>query len=59
MNESIFCPKCHRLAAQVLRNDDGVKLVQNGKTLLFLGKGSTGNTIGIKCEAGHNVRVNI
>jgi len=55
----VFCPKCHRLAAQVLRNDDGVKLVQNGKTMLSLGKGSSGNTVGVKCPSGHNVQVRV
>jgi len=52
----VFCPKCHKLTAQVIRSDDGVKLVQNGKTLLSLGRGS-GNSIGVKCPSGHDVKV--
>ena len=55
----VFCPRCHKLTAQVVRNDEGVKLVQNGKTLLSLGKGSSGNSIAVKCEAGHTVSVKI
>ena len=56
-NKTIFCPICHKLTAQVIRDDNGVKLMQNGKSILSLGKNSSGNSISIRCPAGHNVKV--
>ena len=55
-NKMIFCPVCHKLTAQVIRNDNGVKLMQNGKSTLSLGKNSSGNSIAIKCSDGHSVK---
>lgn len=54
-----FCPKCHKLAAEVVRTEEKVELRQNGKVLVSLGAGSKGNKIGVRCEAGHNVAVEI
>ena len=57
--ENIFCPKCHKMAAQIRRNEERVELRQNGKVLLALSSKSTGNTISVKCKSGHSVRVEI
>lgn len=56
---SIFCPKCHKLTAQIIRDDKRVELRQNGKVLLSLSKESHGNKIGVKCPSGHNVHVEV
>lgn len=58
-NNSIFCPKCHKLTAQIIRNEDGVKVIQNGKVLLSLGKGSSGNSLAVSCPSGHRVKVEV
>lgn len=57
MSKTIFCPSCHKLTAQVISNDNGVKLTQNGKTILSLGKNSSGNNVNVRCPAGHTVRI--
>jgi len=53
----IFCKKCHRLAAVIIRTEERVELRQNGKVLLALSKESVGNKIGVKCPNGHSVEV--
>lgn len=57
MSKTIFCPVCHKLTAQVIRDGNGVRLMQNGKSILSLGKNSSGNSIGVKCPDGHSVSV--
>lgn len=57
MTENIFCPKCHKLTAELIRNEERVELRQNGKVLLALSAKSTGNTIGVKCPSGHSVNL--
>lgn len=57
--EDIFCPKCHKLAAEVIRNEGRVELRQNGKVLLALSAQSRCNKIGVQCPSGHNVEVEL
>lgn len=57
--ENIFCPKCHKLTAQISRTDERVELRQKGKVLLSLSAKSTGNKIGLRCPSGHSVKVEI
>lgn len=57
--KEIFCPKCHKLAAELTRSEERVELRQNGKVLLALSSKSSGNKIGVKCPSGHSVRVKI
>ncbi len=59
MSEEIFCPKCHKLAALVLTNNKSTKIVQNGKVLLNMPAGSSGNNITVKCPDGHEVSIEI
>ena len=59
MSKVVFCPICHKLTAQIIRDNNGVKLMQNGKSILSLGKNSSGNSIAIKCADGHSVKVEI
>ena len=54
----IFCPKCHRLVAQVVKDDNGVKVMQGEKVLISLGGSSSkGNKISVNCPNGHPVEV--
>lgn len=55
----IFCSKCHRLAATVVKNGDEAKVVQNGKPILNIKGGTKMNNFSIKCPHGHKVRINI
>jgi hypothetical protein len=55
----VFCPKCHRLAAQVIDDDKGVRITQNGKVLVNFGKGSTRNSLSVMCPAKHPVKVKV
>lgn len=59
MMENIFCPKCHKLTAQINRSEERVELRQNGRVLLSLSAQTKGNTIGLKCPSGHNMKVEI
>jgi len=55
----IFCPKCHKLTAEIRKNEERVELVQNGKVLLALSSKSSGNKISVRCPSGHSVEVKI
>ena len=55
----IFCPRCHKLAAQVIRNDGRVKISQGGKVLVSFEGGSEGNKISVNCPNGHPVEVKV
>ena len=57
--KSIFCPKCHKLAAEITRNEERVELRQNGEVLLALSAQSSGNKISVRCKSGHSVEVTI
>ena len=57
--KTVFCPKCHKLAAEIVRNEERVELRQNGKVLLALSTKSSGNTISVKCASGHSVKVEL
>lgn len=57
--ENIFCPKCHRLAAQKRVTEGRIELRQNGRVLLSLSKQSAGNKIGVRCPSGHNVPIEL
>ena len=59
MSEEIFCKKCHKLAALVLTNNKSTKIVQNGKVLLNMPAGSSGNSMIVKCKDGHEVSIKI
>ena len=59
MMERIFCPKCHKLAAELTRNEERVELRQNGKVLLALSAQSKANKISVRCPSGHSVKVEI
>lgn len=59
MTNRIFCPKCHKLAAELSRTEERVELRQNGKVLLALSKESHANKVGVRCPSGHNVRVEL
>lgn len=59
MDKQIFCPKCHKLAALVLTNDKSTKIVQNGKVLVNLPAGSSGNKISVKCPDNHEVSIKL
>lgn len=59
----IFCKKCHKLAAQVEKGEEGTKVMQGGKTVLSLGKDPNismkGNKVSVKCGSGHNVQIEV
>ena len=55
--ENIFCPTCHKPAAQIIRTEEKVVLRQNGRTIISLSAQSKGNNIGVRCPDGHNVKV--
>ena len=57
MSETIFCKKCHKPAALVLTNNKSTKIVQNGKVLLNMPAGSSGNSMIVKCKDGHEVSI--
>ena len=57
MTTPIFCKECHKLAGYLVEDDQGRRLMVNGKSVINLGKGSSGNNIGIKCPDGHGVSV--
>lgn len=55
----VFCGKCHRLAAVVIADNEGTKVMQNGKSLLNI-KGQTKmNDFSIKCPQGHPVKIKV
>jgi len=59
MDTIIFCKKCHQPAATVVKDGDGTKVMQNGKSILNI-KGETKmNNFSINCPHGHPVRVNL
>ncbi len=58
----IFCKKCHKLAAQVEKGEEGTKVMQGGKVLISLGdktrlKGL--NKLSVACPSGHNVKIEV
>lgn len=57
--ENIFCQKCHKLAAEIRKNEEKIELRQNGRVLLALSSKSSGNSISVKCPSGHSVKVEI
>jgi len=59
MSKQIFCPKCHKLAALVLTNNKSTKIVQNGKVLLNMPAGSSGNSMTVKCPDNHEILVEV
>ena len=59
MSKTIFCPECHKITAVILRNAKGTKVVQNGKVLINLPAGSSGNTLVVQCPDGHKVEVKV
>jgi len=52
----VFCPVRHKLAAQVIKDKEGIKIMQNGRVLINAG---SINNISIVCPAGHGVKVKI
>jgi len=54
MIETHYCPKCHREAFRVVKNEAGIKVTQNGHTLLTLNETSS-VSMKLKCPAGHSV----
>jgi len=59
MSKQIFCKKCHKIAALVLTNNKSTKIVQNGKVLLNIPAGSSGNSMIVKCPDNHEVLVEV
>lgn len=53
-----FCPKCHREAFRLMKNERGYQVLQNGKPLVTLGDNST-CSISIGCPSGHPVKLKI
>ena len=56
---SKFCTRCHRLAAQVVRTKDSVKVMQGRKVLISLGGGSSIDNLSINCPYGHKVKISV
>ena len=64
MFKQVYCQKCHKLAAQVEKNEEGTRIMQGGKTLISLGGKSKinmggDNKIMIVCSSGHKVKVEV
>ena len=59
MSNQVYCKKCHKLVACVIESDDGKKIIQNGNVVINMPKGSSGNTITVRCVDGHSVPVTI
>lgn len=58
--ENIFCRRCHKLAAQIRRNEDKVEVRQGGRVLLSLSAKSSGNKIGVSCPScKKSIKLNI
>lgn len=59
--KDVFCKKCHRLAAQIQRGKEEIKIIQGGKVLMSLGKGAniSMNKLSVQCPSGHNVKVEV
>lgn len=55
----IFCSKCHRLAATVVKNDNETKVMQNGQTVLNIKGGTKMNNFAVNCPHGHPVRIEL
>jgi len=61
--ETVFCPKCHVLVAQVRHTKHGTEIIQNSKVLVIAGSNVTiqdGKEIKgfpIRCPNGHIVRI--
>jgi len=52
-----YCPKCHKEAYRLRRENGKVKVVQNGRTIISLGGSSNIGTVSVTCPSGHSVRV--
>ena len=57
--KEIYCPKCHKLVAIVAENNNGKKVIQNGNVLINMPKGSTGNSLSVRCPDGHSVSITV
>lgn len=63
----LFCKKCHKEAGRIVREDPGnpalpsgvIKVMQGKTCLISMPATSTGNSINIKCPAGHSVPVRL
>jgi hypothetical protein len=56
---NVFCSKCHRLAATLVKDGDNTKVIQNGQTLLNIRGGTKMSNFSVNCPHGHSVRINI
>lgn len=54
-----YCPRCHKEAYRLKRENGKVEIMQNGRTLLNLGDSNNIGTISVSCPNGHLVRVMI
>ncbi|MBA7614642.1 hypothetical protein ES703_21910 [subsurface metagenome] len=52
-----YCPKCHREAYRLRRENGKVEIVQNGRTVISLGGNSNIGTVSVTCPSGHSVKV--
>ena len=50
-----YCPKCHKEAFRTEETDEGVKIIQGGRSVFNFNRSSNIN-IGISCPSGHNVK---
>ena len=60
--ETVFCPKCHVVAAQIRRTSRGTEIIQHGRVLVTVSgtrtvtkEGRTVTGFPIQCPHGHTV----
>jgi hypothetical protein len=55
---AVFCSTCHKLAFTIITENDKMKVIQKGRTLLSTKVGSTINA-NLKCPDGHTNKLNL
>lgn len=53
----VFCPKCHRLVASIIKDDDTTRITQGDKSIISLKGGIGASNISVNCPSGHSVKI--
>jgi len=57
----VWCKKCHRAAARIIREDGQIKVMQGKSNLITMPEDSNmgGNTVSVRCPSGHGVKLKL
>lgn len=58
MSSVVCCSKCHKVAYRLVENNDNIKVVQAGRTILNVNKKAK-VSMDIGCPSGHPVKLKI